>query len=315
MEFKDYYKILGVERSATQDEIKRAYRKLARKFHPDINKDPSAESQFKEVGEAYEALGDAEKRAAYDQLGKDWRPGQEFKPPPDWDTGFEFSGAGRERAHGDFSDFFDTIFGGVRGSQHPGAGRAEFHARGEDHHAKILIDLRDALEGAARSISLRVPEVDPAGHVVLRDKTLSVQIPKGVIEGQTIRLKGQGTPGTGRLPAGDLYLEVRLKPDALYRPVGKDLYLELPIAPWEAALGASVKMPTPSGPIMIKIPAGSTHGRELRIRGRGIPAAEPGDLYAVLKIVLPPADSEKARKIYQDMANELSFDPRAKFGV
>ena len=150
-----------------------------------------------------------------------------------------------------------------------------------------------------------MPEIDESGHVVLRDKTLTVQIPKGVIEGQNIRLKGQGSPGTGRLPAGDLYLEVRFKPDTLYRPVGKDLYLELPIAPWEAALGASVKMPTPAGPIIVKIPHGSTHGRELRI----------GDLYAVLKIVLPPADNEKARKIYQDMANELSFNPRAKFGV
>ena len=306
---------LGVERGATQDEIKRAYRKLARQFHPDINKEPAAESQFKEVGEAYEVLGDAEKRAAYDQLGKEWTPGQEFKPPPDWDTGFEFSGASSQRAHGDFSDFFDMVFGGMRGAERPGGGRAEFHARGEDHHAKILIDLRDALEGATRAISLRVPEIDKSGHAALRDKALTVEIPKGVIEGQNIRLKGQGAPGTGRLRAGDLYLEIRFKPDALYRPVGKDLYLELPISPWEAALGASVKMPTPTGPIMIKIPAGSTHGRELRIRGRGIPAAEPGDLYAVLKIVLPPADSEKARKIYQDMANELSFNPRAKLGV
>lgn len=315
MEFKDYYKVLGVERGATQDEIKRAYRKLAREFHPDINKDAAAESQFKEVGEAYEVLGNVEKRAAYDQLGQGWRQGQEFKPPPNWDAGFEFSNAGSERAQGDYSDFFDMIFGGMRGAGRKGAGRAEFHARGEDHHAKILIDLRDALEGAARSISLRVPEIDESGHVVLRDKTLTVQIPKGVIEGQNIRLKGQGSPGTGRLPAGDLYLEVRFKPDTLYRPVGKDLYLELPIAPWEAALGASVKMPTPEGPIILKIPPGSTHGRELRIRGRGIPSAEPGDLYAVLKIVLPPADNEKARKIYQDMANELSFNPRAKFGV
>jgi curved DNA-binding protein len=315
MEFKDYYKVLGVERGATQDEIKRAYRKLARELHPDINKEAAAESRFKEVGEAYEVLGNVEKRAAYDQLGQDWRPGQEFKPPPNWDAGFEFSGASSERAHGDFSDFFDMVFGGMRGAGRPSAGRPEFHARGEDHHAKILIDLRDALEGAARSVSLHVPEIDESGHVVLRDKTLTVQIPKGVIEGQNIRLKGQGAPGTGRLPAGDLYLEVRFKPDSLYHPVGKDLYLKLPIAPWEAALGASVKMPTPSGPIMVKIPPGSTHGRELRIRGRGIPSAEPGDLYAVLKIVLPPADSEKARKIYQEMADELSFNPRAKFGV
>jgi curved DNA-binding protein len=154
MEFKDYYKILGVERGATQDEVKRAYRKLAREFHPDINKDAAAESQFKEVGEAYEGLGNVEKRAAYDQLGQGWRQGQEFKPPPNWDAGFEFSGAGSERAQGEYSDFFDMVFGGMRGAGRPAAGRAEFHARGEDHHAKILIDLRDALDGAARSISL-----------------------------------------------------------------------------------------------------------------------------------------------------------------
>ena len=311
MEFKDYYKILGVERDATQDDIKRAYRQLARKFHPDINKDAGAEAQFKEVGEAYEALSDAEKRAAYDQLGKDWKAGQEFKPPPDWDAGFEFSG---RSSGGDFSDFFEGIFGASRGER-GGRTRTTFHMRGEDHHAKIVIDLRDALEGATRTISLRMPEVDDGGHVLVRDKSLTVQIPKGVTEGQSIRLKGQGSPGTGGSPAGDLYLEVRFRPDPLYRVVGKDLYIDLPVAPWEAALGASVKMPTPAGPIMLKVPSGSNHGRELRVRGRGIPAAEPGDLYAVLKIVWPPANNEKARQIYEEMAKELAFDPRAGLGI
>jgi curved DNA-binding protein len=315
MEFKDYYKVLGVERSATQDDVKRNYRKLARKFHPDINKEPGAEAQFKEVGEAYEVLGNAEKRAAYDQLGKDWKSGQEFRPPPNWDAGFEFSGASSERSAAEASEFFDALFGGMRRREDPTRGGAEFHARGEDHHAKILIELRDAFEGATRAISLRVPEIDATGHVVLRDRTLNVQIPKGVTEGQHIRLKGQGAPGIGRLPAGDLYLEVHFKPDPLYRVVGRDLYLELPVAPWEAVLGASVRLPTPMGPIMLKIPPGSSQGRELRVRGRGIPAAEPGDLHAMLKIVLPPAENDKARKIYEDMARELSFDPRAKFGV
>ena len=253
MEFKDYYKILGVERDATQDDIKRAYRQLARKFHPDINKDAGAEAQFKEVGEAYEALSDAEKRAAYDQLGKDWKAGQEFKPPPDWDAGFEFSG---RSSGGDFSDFFEGIFGASRGER-GGRTRTTFHMRGEHHHAKIVIDLRDALEGATRTISLRMPEVDDGGHVLVRDKSLTVQIPKGVTEGQSIRLKGQGSAGTGGSPAGDLYLEVRFRPDPLYRVVGKDLYIDLPVAPWEAALGASVKMPTPAGPIMLKVPPGS----------------------------------------------------------
>jgi curved DNA-binding protein len=311
MEFKDYYKILGVERDATQDAIKKAYRQLARKFHPDINKDADAEAKFKEIGEAYEALSDAEKRAAYDQLGKEWKAGQEFRPPPNWDEGFEYSG---KPDGGDFSDFFSSIFGEAR-RERPSRTRTAFRARGEDHHATILIDLRDALDGISQTISLRVPEMDDGGHVLVRDKSLTVQIPKGVTEGQSIRLKGQGAPGVGGASAGDLYLEVRFKPDALYRVVGKDLYLELPVSPWEAALGASVKMPTPSGAIMLKVPAGSAHGRELRIRGRGIPAAEPGDLYAVLKIVLPPATNEKARKIYEEMAKELAFDPRVGLGV
>jgi curved DNA-binding protein len=314
MEFKDYYKILGLERTATQDEIKKAYRKLARTYHPDINKDAGAEAKFKEISEANEVLSDTEKRAAYDQLGEQWKAGQDFRPPPDWDAGFEFSGASSGRAGGEFSDFFDTLFGGMHGRR-PSGGRAEFHARGEDHHAKILIDLRDSLDGATRALSLRIPAVDADGHVVLKDHTLNVTIPKGVTEGQSIRLKGQGGPGIGRLPAGDLYLEIHFNPDPLYRVAGSDLYVELPVAPWEAALGATVKFPTPAGPIMLKIPAGSSQGRELRIKGRGIPAAKPGDLYAVLKIVLPAADTERARQIYADMARELAFDPRSKLGV
>ena len=194
-------------------------------------------------------------------------------------------------------------------------GEARFRARGEDHHARILIDLRDALTGATRSISLRVPEVDDTGHVVLRDRILNVQIPKGVTDGQHLRLNGQGAPGIDGMPAGDLYLEVSFRPDPLYRVVGRDLYLELPVAPWEAALGASVKIPTPTRPIMLRIPEGSSQGRQLRIRGRGIPAAEPGDLYAVLKVVLPPADTDKVKKVYEKMAQQLPFNPRAGLGV
>jgi curved DNA-binding protein len=319
MEYKDYYKILGLERSATQDEIKTAFRKLARKYHPDVNKETGAEARFKEVGEAYEVLGDAEKRAAYDQLGKDWKAGQEFSAPPGWDEGFEFSGAGSE--HGGFSEFFESLFGGMRRhGEAPFRGeryRREtvFRARGEDHHARIMIDLRDAFTGATRQVSLHVPTVDNTGHVVLRDRILNVKIPKGVTEGQHIRLKGQGAPGIGGAPAGDLYLEVGFRPDPLYRAEGKDLYIDLPVAPWEAALGASVRTPTPAGPIMLRIPAGSAQGRQLRAKGRGIPGgAEPGDLYAVLKIVLPPADTDEARKVYEEMAKRLPFDPRAGLG-
>jgi curved DNA-binding protein len=234
-------------------------------------------------------------------------------PPPDWDAGFEFSGADFE--HGAFSDFFDALFGGMRRRERPLRGEARFRARGEDHHARILIDLRDAFTGATRPISLRVPEVDDTGHVVLRDRSLNVQIPKGVIAGQHVRLKGQGAPGIGGMPAGDLYLEVNFRPDPLYRVVGRDLYLDLPVAPWEAALGARVRMPTPAGPIMLRIPAGSSQGRQLRVRGRGIPAAEPGELYAVLKVVLPPAETDKAKKVYEEMAQQLPFDPRAGLGV
>ena len=314
MDFKDYYAVLGVEGDATQDDIKRAYRKLARKYHPDINKDAGAEDKFKEVSEAHEVLGDAEKRAAYDQLGRGRAAGQDFRPPPDWDAGFEFSGAASDGSGAHFSEFFETLFGRMHRGNHAAPSREAFDARGEDHHAKMLVDVRDAFGGTTRTLSLRIPEIDPTGHVALRNRTLNVQIPKGIVEGQHIRLKGQGAPGIGKMPAGDLYLEVRFNPDPLYRLVGKDLYLDLPLAPWEAALGASVKIPTPLGPIMLKIPAGSSQGQELRIRGRGIPATDPGDLYAVVKLVLPPADTEKARKMYEEMARELPFDPRPKLG-
>jgi curved DNA-binding protein len=263
--------------------------------------------------EAYEVLGDPEKRAAYDQLGRGPQPGEEFRPPPDWDAGFEYSGPppGAER---DFSDFFQSIFSGGYRAQRT-RGETQFHARGEDHHARIFVDLRDVFDGVTRQISLRTPEVDENGHVVLRNRTLNVKIPKGLVEGQTIRLKGQGTPGFGEAPAGDLYLELNFKPDPLYRVSGRDLKFDLPVAPWEAALGASVTIPTPKGPVSLKIPPGSSQGRELRIKGRGIPAKEPGDLYAVLKIVLPPADTEAAKALYREMAEKLLFDPRATFGA
>lgn len=313
MEFKDYYKALGIERSATQDEVKRAFRTLARKYHPDVSKEADAEAKFKEVSEAYDVLGDPEKRAAYDELGKGPPPGQQYRPPPDWDAGFEFSGApdgtGREN-----SEFFEAIFGraGRRGQQPHD--RAAFKARGEDHHARIQIDLRDAFEGATRQITLRMPEIDAEGHVRVRPHTLNVTIPKGVTEGQHIRLKGQGAPGIGGMPAGDLYLEIAFNADPLYRVAGRDLYIELPVAPWEAALGASIRTPTPAGAIMLKVPPNSFSGRELRVKGRGLPGPEPGDLYAVLKIVLPPADTEAAKKAYDNMRQALDFDPRAKLG-
>ncbi len=324
MEYKDYYKILGVERNASQDDIKRAYRKLARTYHPDVNKEAGAEAKFKEAGEAYEVLKDPEKRAAYDQLGANWKQGQEFRAPPNWDAGFEFTGGGYTGADASqFSDFFESLFGRMRtggagagfGGERGFAGAREFHAQGQDHHAKVVIDLRDAYSGAKRAITLRVPEVDPEGHVVVKDRTLNVTIPKGVREGQHIRLAGQGSPGIGKGPPGDLYLEIAFAPDPVFRVEGKDVHLELPVAPWEAALGASVKAPTPAGPVMLKIPPGSTRGRTMRLKGRGIPGSPPGDLHAVLKIVVPPAETEKAKELYRQMERDIPFNPRAGLGV
>jgi curved DNA-binding protein len=312
MEFKDYYQTLGVARDATQDDIKKAYRKLARKYHPDVSKEKDAEARMKEINEAQAVLSDPEKRAAYDQLGQGNRAGQDFRPPPDWDAGFEFSGRGPfEGDAAGFSDFFSELFSRGRGR---GEG-ARFQARGEDHHAKILLDLEDAYRGATRLITLRVPTVDAEGHVALTERSLEVRIPKGVHEGQIIRLAGQGNPGMGGGSAGDLYLEVHFKPHPRYRVEGRDVYATLPVAPWEAALGASVRASLPDGEVEVRIPEGSQTGRKLRLKGRGIPGSQPGaqsgDLYLVLEVILPPAKTAKARELYQAMARELAFDPRA----
>lgn len=313
MEFKDYYKVMEVARDATQDEIKRAYRKLARKYHPDVSKDADAEVRFKELGEAYEVLKDAEKRAAYDQLGSNYKGGQEFRPPPDWNAGFEYSGGGfGGDGAAEYSDFFSSLFG--QGFRAGGAG-ASFHAKGEDHHAKVLIDLDDSYHGATRAITLRVPAVDERGHVVTRERVLNVTIPKGIREGQHIRLAGQGSPGAGGSKAGDLYLQVEFRAHPLYRIDGRDLYLDLPLTPWEAALGATVKVPTPGGIVELKIPEGSGSGRKMRLKGRGIPGEPAGDCYVILAIALPPADSAAAKDLYRKMAQELNFNPRAKMGV
>ena len=311
MEFKDYYEIMGVARGATQDEIKRAYRKLARKYHPDVSKEARAEERFKELGEAYEVLKDPEKRAAYDRLGANWKSGQEFRPPPDWDSGFGSRGGGfRPGESATFSDFFESLFGrgGFQGAR---AGAGQFSARGEDHHAKVLIDLEDVFAGATRAITLQVPEVDARGRVRTRERTLNVKIPKGIKPGQRIRLAGQGAPGFGSGTSGDLYLEVGIKPHHLYRIEEQDLYLDLPVTPWEAALGATIKVPTPAGTVDLTIPPNSSSGRKLRLKGRGLAGEPPGDLYAVLKVVLPPASTESAKALYKEMEQRLAFNPRA----
>lgn len=310
MEFKDYYAQLGVARDASQDDIKRAYRKLARKYHPDVSKEANAEARFKEVAEAYEALGDAERRAAYDELGKRPAGGAEFHPPPGWDSGFEFSGAnGGGRPDMSHSDFFEALFGrqaaGARGP------RAAQQRAGGDHHAKVQIDLQDAYRGAKRTIALRVPQVDDQGRVVLKDRQLDVNIPKGIRDGQQLRLAGQGGPGHGDAPPGDLYLEIALAPHPHFRVDGRDVYIDLPVAPWEAALGARVTLPTPDGSVEMSVPPGSAAGRKLRLRGKGLPSDPPGDLYAVLVIALPNSEGAPAQEAWRALAKSFGeFNPR-----
>lgn len=299
-EYKDYYKIMGVARDVSQDELKRVYRRLARKYHPDVSKEANAEARFKEVQEAYEVLKDPQKRAAYDQLGSNWRQGQEFRPPPDFGQNFEFSGSFGEE--GNFSEFFSSLFGqrpGAAGGRARGAGARGFAMAGDDQVAAIEIDLEDSFRGDSRTVDLR-------------GRTLKITIPAGIVEGQRIRLAGQGSPGHGGAPAGDLYLEVKFREHRLFKAEGRDVTLTLPVAPWEAALGATVPTPTLAGTVDLRIPPNAKSGQRLRLKGRGLPGTPPGDQYVVLKIVLPPADSPQARELYERMQRELPFDPRAE---
>lgn len=294
MEYKDYYKILGVSRDAPQDEIKKAYRKLARKYHPDVSKVANAEEKFKEVGEAYEVLKDSEKRAQYDQFGSSYGQGQSFNPPPGWGQHAGASGGGN------FSSFFESMFGGG-GMGAGGMGGDNFFSQGEDVNAKITVSLEDAFNGAKKSVRR------PSG--ANQSGTINVKIPAGITSGKKIRLSGQGKAGM-RSQAGDLYLEINIAPHAHYRLEDKDIYLDLPIAPWEAAFGAKVTVPTLAGKINLTIPKNAKSGQKMRLKGRGLPAKEPGDQFVVLHIIAPPADSDKAKKLYQQMQEELSFNPR-----
>lgn len=326
MEFKDYYATLGVAPTATQDEIKRAYRKLARRFHPDVSKEPDAEARFKEIAEAHEALIDAERRAAYDDIARRHASGQAFDPPPGWDSGFEYSGrgaggrAGRHapemgRGQEDFSEFFESLFGraGGRGGFEDAGARP---ARGLDHHAKVAIELMDACRGALRIITLRMPLADATGRTTLQERQLEVAIPPGIRDGQHLRLAGQGGAGLGGAPAGDLYLVIEILPHAVFRLDGGDLYVDLPVSPWEAALGANVTAPTPGGSVQLSVPAGSVQGRKLRLKGRGLPGKLPGDLYAVLTIALPPSGSATDKEAYGTFARAFAaYNPRAALEV
>lgn len=312
MEYKDYYKILGVARDAPQADIKRAFRKLARKYHPDVSKEPNAEARFKEVNEANEVLHDPEKRAAYDALGSGWQPGQDFRPPP---------GGGRSQREyrfstdetADFSDFFSSIFGNSGGFRtHGGKPRPR---RGQDQTARLRIALEDAYRGVTRQLHLDVPEFDSDGRSVTHARTLNVRIPAGVTQGQQIRLAGQGTPGTQGASAGDLFLEIDLEPHPFLRPEGRNIHLNLPVAPWEAALGATVPVPTLAGAVNLKIPAGTQTGKRMRLKGRGLPGDPPGDAYIVIEVTAPPADTEAAQDAYRRLAEACPFNPRAKLGV
>ncbi len=281
MQYKDYYQVLGVARAAGAEEIKRAYRKLARKFHPDVSKEKNAESRFKEVQEAYEVLRDADKRAAYDQLGRDYRPGQQFRPPPDWSQRFGHSGSQRFSDLNGFSDFFSSLFGGAADAPQPDA---------DAGHLDVTVE--EAFAGTKRRVML-----NEGG----RPRSVDVQIPSGVSEGQSLRIPGAAG-------GSSLIFRIRLRPHPLYVLQGKDVQIELPLAPWEAALGAKVAVPTLGGTVELTVPAGAQSGQKLRLRGRGFPG---GDQFVVIKLVTPAAQTAKAKEAYERMKSEFSFDPRA----
>ena len=326
VKFRDYYEILGVSRSASQDEIKKAYRKLARKYHPDVNKDADAEDKFKQLNEAHEVLKDPEKRKRYDTLGADWQHGQDFTPPPGWEGIFGgFGGGGRDgpTSGGDdagFSDFFDTLFGGLGGgggSPFGGgfgrgfggqAGRA--HAgprRGPDHEATLTISVEDAVHTPTRQVTLQSHESSGP-----RSRTYDVKIPAGVSDGTRIRLAGQGGSSASGGTTGDLFLRVHIAPHPIYRIHGHDLEMDVRLAPWEAVLGAEIEVPTPDGRVTLHVPPGSQNGQKLRLRDRGLPVSkgERGHLYAKLKIVVPDAPDDKERTLWEELARKSTFRPR-----
>lgn len=293
---KTHYEALQVATDASADDIKRAYRKMARKYHPDITPGPKAEATFKAAGAAYDVLRDPEKRAAYDKYGADWdQPHPEPKPQSgsQWDGGFAFED--RDVYPQMFRDFF---------GQRQGARSMQ-----PDQHARIEINLEDSIEGRSLPLSMQMPQLDKSGRVTMTRRDISLRIPKGAMPGQQLRLQGQGAQG------GDLFVEIAFKPHPIYQVEGRDLYVVLPVLPWEAALGGKVKMPTPTGPVDLNIPQNARQDQKLRLRGRGLPGAQDGDLYAILKIVNPPKISEKARELYQNLADEHTFNPRSKLGV
>ncbi len=309
MKYKDYYQILGVERDADTDTIKKVYRKLAHKYHPDVSKDPGGEEKFKEIAEAYQTLKDPEKRAAYDQLGRH-QPGQDFQPPPDWGKQF-----GETQFSFDDVDLADLFAGLAGGRRHAGRQGGTFQMPGQDYEVTAHITLDDAARGTTLDLDLTVPDYDEHGRLHRVQRTFKARIPKGATDGQRLRLRGKGGKGVGGGPDGDLYLNVALHPHALFRVSGHDLYLDLPLTPWEAALGAVVDVPTLSGPVRLKVPPGTHAGQKLRLAGRGLPtpSAAAGDLFAIVQIVVPTVLNEHERALFKQLADSSTYNPRGHF--
>ncbi|HYA41314.1 MAG TPA: DnaJ C-terminal domain-containing protein [Syntrophobacteraceae bacterium] len=325
VKYRDYYEILGIKREAGQNDVQRAYRKLARKYHPDVNKEPDAEEKFKEINEAYEVLKDPEKRKMYDQLGPNWKAGQDFRPPPGWETRFDFGGGGPQTEFqwggaGGFSDFFEALFGGMGGfrqarggARQGGFGRGSvFQQPGADQETTIRISLEDAFHGGTKSVLLQGRVINPQGRMQVQEKRYDVKIPPGILPGQRIRLAGQGEEGSGGGRSGDLYLRVEIEPHPAFELKGRDIFMELPVAPWEAVLGSEVRLPALSGSIDLKIPAGTQSGQKLRLRGKGMPNRKgaPGDLYVTVVVKVPTHPSEKERQLFEELRKNSGFDPR-----
>lgn len=323
VKFRDYYEVLGVPRTASQDEIQKAFRKLARKFHPDVNKSGNAEEKFKELNEAYEVLKDPDKRQKYDQLGPDWKTGQEFRPPPGWEGRYDFGqGGGAREFHFEgssgFSDFFEALFGGRQHRERDpfararGGGRQAWSQAGADQEATIHVSLEDLFHGSTRTVTLQTQTMTPEGQVSVHEKSYDVKIPAGILPGQKIRLAGQGGEGMGGGPRGDLYLKVEVEPHPVYRLDQRDLSVDLLLSPWEAALGAEVQIPTPSGPVTLKVPPGTQTGRKLRLKGKGLPNSKgaPGNLYAIVSIMVPKEVSHRERELFEELSKVSGFNPR-----
>ncbi|HYC45168.1 MAG TPA: DnaJ C-terminal domain-containing protein [Burkholderiales bacterium] len=310
MKYKDYYAALGVEKTASADEIKKAYRKLARKYHPDVSKEKDAKEKFQEVSEAYETLKDPEKRAAYDQLGS-YQPGQDFRPPPGWEQ--QFSQGGFTFDDVDLADLFAGL-GGGRGFRGGGRARADMPIPGEDYEVQARITLEQAYRGTMLDLNLQVPEYDNQGRVHRVPVTFTARIPKGVSDGERLRLPGKGGKGMNGGRDGDLYLNISIAPHRLYRVSGRDVYLDVPLAPWEAVLGATIEIPTLGGTVRIKVKPGTQAGQQLRLAKRGLPKpGAEGDLYAIVQIAVPPDASEPEQALYTQLSQVSTFDPRRHF--